>query len=130
MAHHFELDREHKILLMVLEGNVEGDEFLGLNLELRTLAARFHPLAGITDCAPIENFNVSSNTLRTAALQESPYPSTTARYIVAPSDYLFGLARMYELVGNAEGNLQVVRKLEEALADLGVNGAKFERVSD
>jgi hypothetical protein len=77
------------------------------------------------------NFNVTSQTLRSVALQGSPYPTGIPRYLIAPTDYLFGMARMYELVGNhSEGKLQVVRTLEEALADLGVSDARFELVSD
>jgi hypothetical protein len=130
MAHHFEFDFDHKILRLVLEGNVEVEPFLRLNSEIRVQTERLRPLAGITDGAGIVNFNVPSQTLRTVAMQGSPYPATTPRYIVAPSDYLFGMARMYELIGNhSEGKLQVVRKMEEALADLGVTSAKFERVS-
>jgi hypothetical protein len=129
MPHHFEFDSEHRILRLVLEGDVEGEEFLQLNAEIRAQARRWSPVAGITDDGGITNFNVSSQNLRSAALEGSPYPPATPRYIVAPSDYLFGMARMYELVGNhAEGRLQVVRKLEEALDDLGVSKAKFERV--
>ena len=129
MPHHFEFDDEHRILLLVLEGNVEGEEYSSLTAELRAQAKRMLPLAGITDSGGITNFNVSSQALRSAALEGSPYPEATPRYIVAPSDYLFGLARMYELVGNhSEGRLKVVRKMEEALADLGVASAKFRRV--
>lgn len=131
MPHHFEFDSEHKILRMVLEGDMEAEEFLGLHSEIRAQVGRLHPLAGIADCASIENFNVTSQTLRTAALQGSPYSPTTPRYIVAPSDHLFGLARMYELVGDAgKGKLEVVRTLEQALADLGVVDARFERLNE
>lgn len=131
MPHHFEFDFEHKILRLVLEGDMEGEEFLRLNAEIRMYAERLRPLAGIADAAAIERFNVSSQALRSAALQGSPYPTTTPRYIIAPTDYLFGLARMYELVGShSEGRFHVVRKLEEALADLGVAQTKFERVDD
>ncbi len=129
MAHRFEFDSVHKILRLVLEGDIESEEFLRLNSEIRAHAMRSHPLAGITDGTGIKNLCVTSHTLRTAASQGSPYPAATPRYIVAPSHYLFGLARMYELTGNhSEGRLQVVRKLEEALADLGVANAKFEGV--
>lgn len=129
MPHHFEFDFEHKILRLVLEGDMEGEEFLRLNAEIRAHAERLLPLAGIADAAAIETFKVTSHSLRSAALQGSPYPATTPRYIVAPTDHLFGLARMYELVGShSEGGFHVVRKLEEALADLGIAQAKFEPV--
>jgi hypothetical protein len=106
-------------------------EFVRLNDAIHTQAERFQPLAGITDGTTLGNFNITTQTLRSVAMQGSPYPTAIPRYIVAPSDYLFGMARMYELVGNhSEGKLQVVRSLEEALTDLGVTDAKFERVSD
>jgi hypothetical protein len=131
MPHHFEFDSEHRILRLVLEGDIDGDEYSGLTAELRARVKQMQPLAGITDGGGITDFNVSSQSLRNAALEGSPYPAATPRYIVAPTDYLFGLARMYELVGNhPDGALQVVRKLEEALADLGVAKAEFERLND
>jgi hypothetical protein len=131
MAHHFEFDAKHKILRLMLEGDLEPEDYLGLNAAIHMHAVRLHAVAGITDATPLVNFNITTQVLRTVALQGSPYPPGTPRYIVAPSDYLFGLARMYELIGNhSEGKLQVVRKLQEALADLGVTNAKFERVSD
>jgi hypothetical protein len=131
MPHHFEFDSEHKILRLVLEGEIEGDEFLRLNAEIHAHAQHLRPLAGITDGTDIANFKITTQVLRTAALQGSPYPDATPRYLIAPTDYLFGLARMYELVGShTEGKLQVVRKLEEALADLGVTHAKFKPVND
>ena len=129
MAHHFEFDFEHKILRLVLEADMDGEEFLRLNAEIRAQIERLRPLAGIADAASLVNFSVTSQTLRTAALQGSPYPPATPRYIVAPTDYLFGLARMYELAGNySESSLQVVRKLDDALADLGVPNAIFENL--
>lgn len=129
MPHHFEFDSEHKILRLVLEGDIEGEEFVRLNAELRACVQKLRPLAGITDGGSITNFNVSSQTLRSASLEGSPYPGATPRYIVASTDYLFGLARMYELIGNhSDGSLQVVRKIDEALAALGAAKAKFERV--
>lgn len=131
MPHHFEFDSEHKILRLVLEGDLEGDEFLRLNAEIQSQSGRFRPLAGITDGMGLGKFKVTTQTLRSVAMQGSPYRAAIPRYIVAPTDYLFGMARMYELIGNhSEGKLQVVRTLEEALADLGVTNAKFERVKE
>lgn len=129
MPHHFEFDSEHKILRLVLEGDIKGGEYSGLTAELREQVRRMQPLAGITDGGSITNFDVTSQALRSAALEGSPYPPETPRYIVAPSDYLFGLARMYELIGNhSEGRLQVVRTMGEALVELGAANSKFERV--
>ena len=77
----------------------------------------------------MKTFDVSSQALRTAALQPSPYPDETPRFIVAPSDYLFGMARMYQILANRPGEkLRVVRKRKEALAAVGARDPKFERL--
>lgn len=130
MPVHFEFDPEHRILLVVAEGDVQDAEILTINDLIGEQVNRLHPFAGISDLSSVTTFNVSSQAMRTAALQPSPYPEETPRFIVAPHDYLFGMARMYELVGNrTRANLRVVRRREEALAMLGVQNPKFEPVS-
>jgi hypothetical protein len=65
---------------------------------------------------------------RPAALPD-PYPPGTSRFVVAPVDYLFGIARMYELVANRPNTkLKVVRSREEVFAILGIQNPKFERL--
>ena len=129
MAHRFEFDFRNRILLVVLDGDVDGAELVAINDDIRKHVESFHPLAGISDFTDIKAFDVPSHSLRTAALEPSPYPEETPRYIVAPSDYLFGMARMYEMIADRpEGKLRVVRKREEALAEIGVRDGKFERL--
>ena len=127
MAHHFEFDFRQRILLVVLEGEVQGEEFAGINQDIRKQVESFHPLAGISDFTAVEQFNVPTHSLRAAASEPSPYPEEIPRFIVASTDYLFGMARMYEMLAN-RGTLRVVRTRDEALAGLGVKEAKFERV--
>jgi hypothetical protein len=129
MAHHFEFDHEHRILLVVLEDDVSSQEITTINNDILLHVERMNPVAGISDFTKVKSFNVSGQTLRTAALQPSPYPEKTPRFIVAPVDYLFGMGRMYELIANRPlAKLQVVRSREEALAAVGVKGVKFERI--
>jgi hypothetical protein len=129
MAYHFEFDSEHRILLAVLEGDVEGTEIERINDDIRAHVARMKPFAGISDFAAVKEFNVPSQSMRAAALQPSPYPPETPRYIIAPTDFLFGMARMYEIFANRpHDKLHVVRSWDEALAAVGVKDAKFERL--
>jgi hypothetical protein len=130
MAHHFEFDSQHRILRLVMKGDVQGEEIVVLSAEIRAQVSRLRPAAGISDFSAVENFNVSAQAMRTAAVQPSPYPSEIPRYIVAPTDFLFGMARMYEQVADRpDSKLQVVRRMEDALAGLGAADAKFEAVS-
>jgi hypothetical protein len=87
------------------------------------------PAAGISDLTGVTNFNVPGEIMRSAALQPSPFPPETPRFIVAPTDFLYGMSRMYELVADrAQGKLQVVRSREEALSALGILNPKFESI--
>jgi hypothetical protein len=48
------------------------------------------------------------------------------RIIVAPTTLQYGLARMFQLVGEAERPMIVVHTMDEALAELGVQSPHFE----
>ena len=126
MPHHFEFDFEHKILLTVMEGEIQGAEILTIDDDMLKRIERMHPAAGICDLTGVTNLNVPAPVLRTAALQPEPYPSEAPRFIVAPTDVLYGLARMYELVANRpQGQLHVVRSRQEALSALSASNAQF-----
>lgn len=129
MPHHFEFDFQHKILLTVMEGEIEGAEIQTIDQDMRARVVRMQPVAGISDLTGVTNFNVPGEIMRLAALQPPPFPSQTPRFIVAQTDFLYGMSRMYELVADrAQGKLQVVRTREEALSALGISNPKFEPI--
>jgi hypothetical protein len=130
MPGHLEFDVEHKILLMVAEGEIRDTEILAAKSYIAEVVNRLRPSAGITDLSRVTRFDVSSETMRRAARQPSPYPPEIPTFIVAPQEHLFGIARMYELLGASKrSNLRVVHSLEQALADLRVGPAKFETIT-
>ena len=56
-----------------------------------------------------------------------PEPTENPHFIVMPSVAGYGLARMYQIVGELSQPLvHVVRNLDEALAALGVQSPHFE----
>ena len=132
MPHHFEFDPEHRILLTVMEGVIDGAEVRRIDNEMRAQIARTQPAAGISDLTAVTNFNVPSWVMRSAARrQPPPFPPETPRIMVAASDLLFGMMRMYELTADRPvGKLMVVRRMDEALALLGVAHPRFERLDD
>ena len=74
-------------------------------------------------------FPVSSLRIRELASYEPAMPdaSRRPRVIVAPSTAGYGLARVFQLAGAKDRPLlQAVRTMEEALAALGVEAARFE----
>ena len=128
MPHHFKFDRDHRILLIVVEGDIDGPEVQTIDREMRAAIIRTQPLAGISDMTAVKNFVVPSDILRDAARrQPPPFPVETPRFIVASSDFLYGMMRMYELTAyRPEGKLSIVRRLDDALAAIGVSIAHFE----
>lgn len=128
MPYHFEFDFDHRILLAVLEGEVQDDEMRRGNAELQAHITELGAAAGITDASAVTTFGVSSQTVRELALRPSKSDRPFPRFLVAPTDFLYGMGRMYEIIADRE-HMQVVRSRGEALAALGVQNPKFERLA-
>ncbi|HEV8409932.1 MAG TPA: hypothetical protein VGQ30_05440 [Gemmatimonadaceae bacterium] len=131
MPFHFEFDKKNKILLIVVEGDYGDDEQVIINGRIREKCKELGAVAGIGDMSGVTAFNVSLGVLQNAAKAPAPYDVGVPRYLVAPADHTFGMSRMYQLAADkTRAGLKVVRSREEALADLGVRNASFERVSE
>ena len=121
MPHRVEFDVEHKILLVIHEGEVHGREIEELGDKLRPLLGELNPSAAISDFSEATAVDINSQMVRHLARKDtSSFPRRIRRFIVAPHDYQFGLARMYELSAEPPfADLHVVRRKEDALATLG-----------
>jgi hypothetical protein len=71
----------------------------------------------LIDCSEVTSFDVSSALVRSAAGKKL-FSSRAKCAIVAPQDYIFGMARMFQM--QQHGELEVFRTLMEALAWLGI----------
>ena len=130
MPYHFEFDAENKILLVVPEGEIVAQDVANFNDDIRRRASELKPVGAIIDCSAVTGFNLPGEVLRKAAQPPAPFPADTPRFVVAPTDFLFGMARMFELAAaRPKEMLKVVRSMEEALARLGVQNPRFTRLS-
>jgi len=129
MPSYFEFDRKNRLLVLVAEGDIQDAEVLVVKQNIAERVSQWNPVGGITDASGITKFNVSAEVIQTAARQPSPYPESTPWFIVAPQEYLFGVARMYEQIGSGKSpRLRVVRSRHAAFAALGVAETAFERI--
>jgi hypothetical protein len=129
MPYHFEFDHEHRILLVISEGDLSDSDLLEGHDDTTKHVISLNPSAGISDLSGVTSFSVSGDGVRRAAERPSPYKDPMPRFLVAPHDHVFGLSRMYQIVGcETREALQVVRSREEAFAALGVQNPRFERV--
>ena len=121
MSVKFDFDRANGILLCNLDGYVTDDvmkEFYRISAEQM---AEIDPHAGITDLSAVVSFEVSAKTVRELAHSAPVMPDPDRIcVIVAPSDHIFGMARLFQLTGEStRPNLHVVRTMAEAWAILG-----------
>lgn len=128
MPYHFDFDSGNKILRCRFTGRVTDDELKEYYVAAAKYTAQTDAASGLTDFSAADSVEVSPDTVRELASLPPVMPEVSRlRCIIAPTDKVFGLARMFELQGGpTRTNLHVVRTLKAALAILGVQKPKFE----
>jgi hypothetical protein len=125
MGFRFEFDRANKILLLRVEGRLTDESLAEVERAAQKYWVTTDPSAGIVDFSPVTEFAVSTEFLREMAKQKHPF--NHPRFIVAPTTHVFGLARMFQILGgSARPGVNVVRTMDEAFAALGVQSLHFQ----
>jgi hypothetical protein len=132
MPYRFEFDFANNIFHCHFEGRMGDHELKEYYRAIAEHAARVSPRATVADFSAIGVFDVSPDTIRELAKLPPaiPHPERP-RVIVAPHPQIFGMARMFELLGEVtRPNLHVVRTHAEAWAILGIREPRFEPLPD
>lgn len=128
MSYHYEFDTQNRILLALACDRVDDFELQELYFGIRKRKDEDHALTGILDLSGVTDFDVRSETIRGLANLPGNFEDPTVRAIVAPNDFLFGIARMLQSRGSAtREQLHIVRTLSEALILLGGASPQFQR---
>jgi hypothetical protein len=128
LTYYFEYDSANKIFAVRFQA-LTDETFQ----EFYSIAPRYiEPLevrAGIADLTQVVSFELSSYAVRKIASLVPLLPDSTPRFVIAPLDHMYGMARMFQLVsdGRREG-LAVVRSAVEAYAAIGVKEPRFEKL--
>ena len=125
----YTIDLARSLVLSRGWGILTDDELLAhvraLTVDPR-FARNFHQLADLRDVADVE---VTALTIREMA-RLNPYGKGSRRAVVVTSDVLFGMARMYQILRDEPTDeMEIFRKLDDALRWLGVLNAKEELLS-
>jgi len=81
------------------------------------------------DFSNVASFNVSPQTVRDLAHRTPGMPGARPRFLVVPSTYMYGLARMFQEIGSeTRPEVHIVRSVDEAYTFLGVPEPQFEPV--
>jgi hypothetical protein len=128
MASYFDFDIKNKIIRCRVEGIVTDRSLREHYRMIAQHGAERPTYSGILDMSGVVSFNVSAATVRQLAQLPPAIPDPNIpRVIVAGSNQMFGLARMFEIQGSdTRPNLHVVRTEKEALAILGVTAPDFK----
>jgi len=126
----FQFDTKNRLLVCRASGVVTDEslqEFYGL---VGKYVALTKPGAGIADLSGVTSLRASPDTIR--ALAAAPPPMSdprVPRYLVATSDHVFAMCRMFELQGeNTRPLLRVVRTLDEAYELLNIREPRLEPI--
>ena len=112
----YKIDKEHRLVLTT------GSETLSwADIEAHQQSLQKDPdfdpeYSQIADFSHVTSFDLSGEDIRALA-RRSVFSSHAHRAVIAPSDLGFGLARMFEMLRENDGEMgiRVFRTLEEAL---------------
>lgn len=127
MGYRFESDPNKSLLRCVWEGTVTDDLLWENFLAAKKLVAAYSLRKAITDFSAVAIFDGSSEMVHKIA-QASPAfgGKDSMLVVVAPSDYLYGMLRMFSMLGDStRPNVHVVRTVGEAYALLGLSSPNF-----
>jgi|SRR5208282_970447 len=125
-----DFDAKNKILRVTLQGRVTDEVMSETYATIAKYVASHPPCRGITDMSEVEEFEVSSTTIRQLAETPPAFPAADMRILVAPKAHVYGMARMFQILGGkTRPNLHIVRTMDEAYRLLQVESPEFSPVS-
>jgi hypothetical protein len=130
MAFAIEFDARNNILCARLEGRVTDDILSNCYAAVARYAVSHPACRGIADVSGVAEFSVSSRAIRELAATPPAIPEPYMRVFVAPQAHVYGMARMFQILGaSTRPNLHVVHTLDEAYQLLQVESPEFSPVS-
>jgi hypothetical protein len=132
MAFRFEFDPAHRILGIRFWDRVTEDDLSYFYRMSALLVGSLDPASAVIDFSDVTSFDSSAQFMkRLAALPPAMPRAERPRIVVAPQDEVFGLARLFEMAGEAtRPNFHVVRSTREAWAILGVEEPRFKAIPE
>jgi hypothetical protein len=116
-----EFDAGRKLNRGTFHGPINDQIMLAWYERCKQLVRKYGTQAAIVDFSDVPTFDVSPETVRhmasMAPILSDPHP----RCVVAPSDFLYGMMRMFQMLSRqGRHDLHIVRTMTEAYEVLGL----------
>lgn len=120
----FEIKPSVRIIFSSFHGVATEDDLTSVSIAL-SKHADFNPtFSHIIDFSAATSTTLSPAFLRSFAQEKSLFSREAKQVVVAPQPHIFGLARMVQMLREAQApNIEVVRSMSEAYAVLGIQQA-------
>jgi len=125
-----EFDGKNGVVRLTLDGILTDEILSNSYAALAKFVSSHGPCRAISDATKVTKFYVSSAAVRELARSAPAVPVGYMRVFVAPRDELYGMARMFQILGDkTRPDLHVVRTLEDAYRLLKIEAPEFVPVS-
>ncbi|MGA2695395.1 MAG: hypothetical protein ABSE92_05005 [Terriglobales bacterium] len=125
-----DFDARNNILRVTLEDPMTDAILLDAYATAARYVASRAPCRGIWEASAVTQFKVSNDVIRVLAKSSPIIPPGYMRVVIAPHDLLYGMMRMFQILGeDTRPDLHVVRTLDEAYQLLHVRSPEFGPVS-
>lgn len=118
----FEIDSRRRTLFTICYGKVTDSEMVSHLYTVAKARAYSLRLNHLVNCSDITLSEITADLVRSMAGKKL-FASRSQCAIVAPQDYLYGMARMFELLHS--GSVQVFREMMEAERWLKTEGSGY-----
>jgi len=124
-----EFDATNNILRVTPTGRLTDALLEDAYAAVSRYVASHPPCRGISDFSQVTEVEISSSVIRRLARISPAFPEGYMRIVVAPQGHVYGMARMFQLLGEeTRPHLHVVRTMAEAHRLLGVEFPDFRPV--
>jgi hypothetical protein len=122
-------DVKNKMLRQSYQGRLTDAVLVEGYTRVGGYVAKHPPCKMIVDFSDVTLIEVSSHTVRTLAATPPALPDGCERVVVVPQNALYGLVRMFQILGEtSRPNLNIVRTMEAAYQFLGIESAEFSPI--
>lgn len=118
-----EIDADRRVVVVTVEGDLGDEDLVALYRELKS-SPQLRPDFGLlVDLRAAKGRLVTAEGVRKLAGRALVLDPESPRAVVVPSDFGYGMARMYSLWRNERGGVEIFRDIADARRWIGLDEA-------